>query len=1064
MLRGHNHMKYILGLDIGIASVGYGIINAETKEVVDAGVNIFPEADGENNAGRRSARGARRLKRRRIHRLDRIKQLLRENGLLDAENIPKNTNIYEVKVKGLEKPLTKEELVAALLHTAKRRGIDNINISDDDKDSGNDLSTKDQLRKNSQALKDKYVSQFQLERLKETDGKVRGAKNRFKTSEIIEEAKAILKTQQKYHHFDDAFINEYLHLVETRRKYYEGPGGSSPYGWGGDLYKWYEMLMGRCTYFPKELRSVKYAYSADLFNALNDLNNLVIMRDEDSILAYHEKYHIIENVFKQKKKPTLKQIAKEIGVDDQDIKGYRITKSGTPQFTQFKLFHDLKGIVKDKTLLENAAFMDNVAQILTIYQDEENIIQKLRTLPEMLDDDTLENIASLKGYSGTHRLSLKCIHLVNESLWQSSDNQMAIFSKLNLKPKKIDFSNKKHIPAELVSDLILSPVVKRSLIQAIKMINAVIDKYGIPQDIIIELAREKNSADKTKWINQMQKKNEQMRKKIQEIIGEYGNQNAKYLIEKIKLHDEQEGKCLYSLKDIPLDDLLRNPNHYEVDHIIPKSIVFDNSYNNKVLVRLEENQKKGNKTPYQYLNSEKSSLSYDAFKKHILNLSKSKDRISKKKKEYLLEERDINKFDVKKEFINRNLVDTRYATRELANTLKAYFSANDLDVKVKTINGGFTSHLRRKWKFKKSRDEGYKHHAEDALIIANAAYLFKHIKAFENVERTLEAPNFEDNAKEVSKDTVEEAYDFAFESVDKAREIRNYKDFKYAHWVDKKPNRQLINDTLYSTRVSDDGRERVVRVIKDIYSKQNESLKKRMEKSPESFLMYQHDRKTFEQLQLIFEQYKGEKNPLAKYHEETGEYLRKYSKKGDGPIVRRLKYVDEYLNENLDITDKYDGARHRVVMLSKKAFRFDVYKVSKGYRIVDIRYLDVLKKEGYYEIDRDHYETLKNRALKGEKDAQFIASFYKNDLICLNGETYRVIGVNSIKRAQIELNMVDITYKDYCKLHNKKGDGRIKKGINANTKEVKKLNSDILGNIYNDNSKAPQFIYKRGVE
>ncbi|WP_238989543.1 hypothetical protein [Staphylococcus ursi] len=64
------------------------------------------------------------------------------------------------------------------------------------------------------------------------------------------------------------------------------------------------MLIGRCTYFPDELRSVKHAYSADLINALNDLDNLVITRDENQKLEYYEKYHIIENVFKQKKTPT----------------------------------------------------------------------------------------------------------------------------------------------------------------------------------------------------------------------------------------------------------------------------------------------------------------------------------------------------------------------------------------------------------------------------------------------------------------------------------------------------------------------------------------------------------------------------------------------------------------------------------------------------------------------------------------------------------------------------------------------------------------------------------------
>ncbi|PTK56940.1 type II CRISPR RNA-guided endonuclease Cas9, partial [Staphylococcus haemolyticus] len=87
---------YILGLDIGITSVGYGIINYNDKSIIDAGVRLFPEANVENNEGRRSKRGARRLKRRRIHRLERVKQLLLDYKLLDSiDIIPQSTNPYE---------------------------------------------------------------------------------------------------------------------------------------------------------------------------------------------------------------------------------------------------------------------------------------------------------------------------------------------------------------------------------------------------------------------------------------------------------------------------------------------------------------------------------------------------------------------------------------------------------------------------------------------------------------------------------------------------------------------------------------------------------------------------------------------------------------------------------------------------------------------------------------------------------------------------------------------------------------------------------------------------------
>ena len=278
------------------------------------------------------------------------------------------------------------------------------------------------------------------------------------------------------------------------------------------------MLMGHCTYFPEELRSVKYAYNADLYNALNDLNNLVIARDENEKLEYYEKFQIIENLFKQKKKPTLKQIAKEILVNEEDIKGYRVTSTGKPEFTNFKVYHDIKDITARKEIIENAELLNQIAEILTFYQSSEDIQEELAKLNLELTQEEIEQISKLKGYTGTHNLSLKAINLILDELWHTNDNQMAIFNRLKLVPKKVDLSQQKEIPTTLVDDFILSPVVKRSFIQSIKVINAIIKKYGLPNDIIIELAREKNSKDAQKIINEMQKRNRQTNERIEEIL------------------------------------------------------------------------------------------------------------------------------------------------------------------------------------------------------------------------------------------------------------------------------------------------------------------------------------------------------------------------------------------------------------------------------------------------------------------------------------------------------------------------------------------------------------------
>ncbi|PTJ09903.1 type II CRISPR RNA-guided endonuclease Cas9 [Staphylococcus simulans] len=817
--------------------------------------------------------------------------------------------------------------------------------------------------------------------------------------------------------------------------------------------------MGHCTYFPEELRSVKYAYNADLYNALNDLNNLVIARDENEKLEYYEKFQIIENVFKQKKKPTLKQIAKEILVNEEDIKGYRVTSTGKPEFTNFKIYHDIKGITSRKEILENADLLNQIAEILTIYQSAEDIQEELAELEPKLTQEEIEQISNLTGYTGTHRLSLKAINLILDELWNTSDNQMTIFNRLKLVPKKVDLSQQKEIPTSLVDDFILSPVVKRSFIQSIKVINAIIKKFGLPKDIIIELAREKNSKEAQKFINEMQKRNRQTNERIEKIIKETGKEKAKFLIEKIKLHDMQEGKCLYSLEPIPLEDLLNNPYHYEVDHIIPRSVSFDNSFNNKVLVKQEENSKKGNRTPFQYLSSSDAKISYEIFKKHILNLSKGKGRVSKKKKEYLLEERDINRFSVQKDFINRNLVDTRYATRELMNLLRSYFRVNDLDVKVKSINGGFTSFLRKKWKFKKERNQGYKHHAEDALVIANADFIFKEWKKLDTTNKVMENQTVEEQqAENMLGIETDDEYKEIFVIPRQIQSIKDFKDYKYSHRVDKKINRKLVDELVHSTREDTKGNRIIINSIKNLYDKDNGELKKIFNKPPGKLLMYHHDPQTYQKLKTIMEQYSNEKNPLYKYHEETGNYLTKYSKKDNGPIVKKIKYYGKKLNVHRDITGHYLNSRNKIVKLSLKPYRFDVYLDNDVYKLVTVKYLDVIKKDGYYEIDLKAYKEAKRQKKINEK-SEFIASFYNNDLIKIDKELYRVIGASDGNR--VELNFVDINKEDYIKMNNLSTSFRLRKTIGKKTKSISKYSTDILGNLYKVKSKKkPQMIMK----
>ena len=104
--------KYVLGLDIGITSVGYGIIDIESGEVIDCGVRLFKEGTAENNLTRRTRRGSRRLNRRSNQRLlDLIDLLIEEKIIINDKDIDFSINPYEVRVKGLNNKLNNYELV-----------------------------------------------------------------------------------------------------------------------------------------------------------------------------------------------------------------------------------------------------------------------------------------------------------------------------------------------------------------------------------------------------------------------------------------------------------------------------------------------------------------------------------------------------------------------------------------------------------------------------------------------------------------------------------------------------------------------------------------------------------------------------------------------------------------------------------------------------------------------------------------------------------------------------------------------------------------------------------------
>lgn len=129
-----NKKNYILGLDLGVGSVGWSCVELdsehEPKRIIAANSRIFPSENG-SMEDRRNARELRRTLRRRKARIKKTKNLFVKYNLLTKEELKtfftnkvnKFDNPYQIKVKGLNNPLTKEELLIALVHYSKYRGF-----------------------------------------------------------------------------------------------------------------------------------------------------------------------------------------------------------------------------------------------------------------------------------------------------------------------------------------------------------------------------------------------------------------------------------------------------------------------------------------------------------------------------------------------------------------------------------------------------------------------------------------------------------------------------------------------------------------------------------------------------------------------------------------------------------------------------------------------------------------------------------------------------------------------------------------------------------------------------
>lgn len=235
-----------------------------------------------------------------------------------------------------------------------------------------------------------------------------------------------------------------------------------------------------------------------------------------------------------------------------------------------------------------------------------------------------------------------------------------------------------------------NPVVEKILNQVVNLVNQAIDEYGKPDEVRIELARElkktaKEREEASKYITTATKVNLDIASKIQK---EFGFTPTKNDIVKYKLWEELKPlghKTVFTNQYIEKRDIFSKK--IDIEHILPKALIFDDSFSNKTLCYRDVNIKKANRTALDFITQDYNS-GLESYTERVEALyDKGNGTISKGKYYKLLKSAK----DIKEGFIERDLRNSQYIAKKARNMLLEVFKT------VTPTTGMITDKLREDW-------------------------------------------------------------------------------------------------------------------------------------------------------------------------------------------------------------------------------------------------------------------------------------------------------------------------------------------------------------------------------
>lgn len=294
-----------------------------------------------------------------------------------------------------------------------------------------------------------------------------------------------------------------------------------------------------------------------------------------------------------------------------------------------------------------------------------------------------------------------------------------------------------------------NPIVEQVITETLRTVRDIWLEVGNIDEIHVELGREmKNPADKRAKMTQQINDNENTNLRIKAMLAEFVNaeyniesvrpyspsqqdilriyedyavanlsaqdnefdfiskiskipQPTKSEIHRYKLWLEQKYRSPYTGDIIPLGKLFTHA--YEIEHVIPQSRYFDDSFSNKIICESEVNKLKDSALGYEFISNNSGKivelshgkttkvftiLEYEKFVKE--NYCRNRSKMKK-----------LLMADIPDDFIARQLNDSRYISKVvkglLSNIVRVEGEQEAISKNVITCTGGITDRLKKEW-------------------------------------------------------------------------------------------------------------------------------------------------------------------------------------------------------------------------------------------------------------------------------------------------------------------------------------------------------------------------------